>query len=117
MNIAIIEFDALPDGLGATENHDLLGIGLLEFVLFPIGRIIVWSIGLEFRRAGINQPKDSTDPQVLATLTGPDGSHFQRSANCGRKSPPPWPAGTPYHFQRLWFRFPCQSDESVRVGW
>ena len=89
MNTTIIKFDALPDAVGpATENHNLLGIGLLEFVLFPVGRIIVWSVGFEFRRAGINQPEDSTDPQVLATLTrASDGSHFQRSANWRSEKP------------------------------
>ncbi len=69
MNAAIIEFNALPYAVGpATENHDLLGIGLLKFVLFSVGRVVVRSISLELRGTGVNQPENSMDPQSLTTL-------------------------------------------------
>src|ERR1043166_2491928 len=71
MDAAVIELDSLTDAIGAaTENHDFLFLGRLYFVIPAIvGRIIIWRVSFEFRRAGIDEAIAGHEAKLLALGT------------------------------------------------
>ena len=69
--------------------------------------------------AGINQPEDSTDPQVLATLADLGWLTFPKISQLavGKARLLGLAEGLRITFRKACgFDLPCQSDESVRVG-
>ena len=56
VDAAVVEFDSLADAVwAAAEDHDFAFRARADLVLVAVGRIIVWRVGFEFRRAGIDE--------------------------------------------------------------
>ena len=84
MAAAIIEFDALPNAVGAAAKNDDLffggGLGFANrFIEQPgfIGRIHVRGRGRKFGRAGIDALVDRRDVEAAAMLDGIGLAHFR----------------------------------------
>src|SRR5208283_2302176 len=75
MAAAVIEFNALPDAVGAAaENHDLLFLGDVGFVFVLVAGIHVGSEGFEFGGAGIDTLENRTNPVASTLQTDGGGS-------------------------------------------
>ncbi|OPY11762.1 MAG: hypothetical protein A4E70_02223 [Syntrophus sp. PtaU1.Bin005] len=71
MDAAVIEFDALPDAIGAAaDDQDLAFIRGPRLRLFLISRVIIGGIGFEFGGAGIDELIDGQ--QIFGKSPGAD---------------------------------------------
>src|ERR1039457_2390293 len=66
---AVIEFNSLPDAVGAgTENDDLLLRRGRRFVFFFVSGVEIWSVAFELRGAGIDPLVDRLQAVLLAEV-------------------------------------------------
>jgi hypothetical protein len=76
VDTAVIEFDPLPDAVGAApEDHDLAFLAAPDLVLVAVGGIIIRRVSLKLGRAGIDQAiggdnavRFAVGPNLLRTL-------------------------------------------------
>ena len=70
MDAAVIELDPLADPVGAPADDDHLPFcRRTGFVLRLIGGVVVRGVGLEFRRAGVDELVDGDDPGIVTAAT------------------------------------------------
>src|SRR5579859_7965431 len=84
MAAAIVEFDSLPDAVGAaSQDHDPSAALRLagRFVLVFVGRIEIWGVGGELGGTRIDLLEGSLDAQPLA---GGPHVHFGRAPPPGQ---------------------------------